>query len=172
MGPEFEDLSHVQQGWSHWADMEVESVAGRILEAQSNSQKKKLVDSICPLYHVVPHFTRGIGATQILTNLGMRSQGKKALKAQRSFNVTLKQKCHFLKNMVEPMRTQNKGVLEQMEDILVQILLGKWMKLASNLYCMIINAISSEIAGDREKEEPLGRVFGEDIFEFKRIGKG
>ncbi|KAI5323937.1 hypothetical protein L3X38_033010 [Prunus dulcis] len=38
MRSEPKNLSHIQQGWSHRAHSEVKGIAGRILEAQSNSQ--------------------------------------------------------------------------------------------------------------------------------------
>ncbi|KAI5313181.1 hypothetical protein L3X38_042355 [Prunus dulcis] len=94
IGSEPKNLSHIQQSRSYWAQVEVESIAGRILETQGSSQKilipvdgllgqkygiiyassppvssiswKKPVNPVSPLDWTVPHLTRRERTAQIL----------------------------------------------------------------------------------------------------------
>ncbi|KAI5316920.1 hypothetical protein L3X38_036627 [Prunus dulcis] len=115
MGPEPKNLSHIQQGWRHRTYTEVECVTGRIPETQSSSkqvfisvdrllgQKDGIIDPssppvapisweesvnpVCPFDWAVPHLAGREGSAQILANPRMRSQGRSALKTQRSLSI-------------------------------------------------------------------------------------
>ena len=115
MGPKPKNLSHIQQGWRHRTYTEVECVTGRIPETQSSSKqvfisvdrllgqkdgiidpssppvapisREKSVNLVCPFDWTVPHLAGREGSAQILANPRMRSQGRSALKTQRSLSI-------------------------------------------------------------------------------------
>ncbi|KAI5328811.1 hypothetical protein L3X38_028208 [Prunus dulcis] len=118
--------------------------------------RNKSINLVRPLYCTIPYFTGRIGASQVLTNPSVRSQGRRALEAKGSFSILLEQINHLLWHRAKLMRTQNECVLEKVENVFIQIFLSKRMELAANFDCMLINSVSNKISkGPRE-----GRTFG------------
>ncbi|CAL2270709.1 unnamed protein product [Prunus armeniaca] len=118
--------------------------------------QEKSVYPIRPAHCTVPHFTRRIGTTQVLTHPGVRRQSHRTLKAHRSLSILLEQGCYFSWHGAKPMRTQDEGVLEQMKNVFIQILPRIWEKSATNLNLMLINPISGEISMRTRRGGALG----------------
>ncbi|KAI5313074.1 hypothetical protein L3X38_042248 [Prunus dulcis] len=117
---------------------------------------KKPVNPVSLLHWTIPHFTRGERAAQVLADPSVRGQSRRTLKTKRTFSIFFNQLCHLSRDRAKPMTSQELGILEQVEDILVQVFLSKRVEFASNLYRVIVNPSPSDVI--------RARVLGEDMF--------